>query len=118
MLRTDKGMVELRLENDWNNLKTSTVERLIETFQQHPNYFFTEHDIHSVLYNIAEEELKLNGVLIAKTSDTHEVILVHHDACMLLIFQWLLLVALSFPKTDFDEKKEENIVLSLPGLAL
>lgn len=79
MLKTDNGMVELGLEDDWNDVKTSTVERLIETFHQHPDYFFTEHDIHSVLYNIAKEELQQNDVLTARTSDAHRVRLVHHE---------------------------------------
>ena len=79
MLRTDKRMVELRLEDDWNNLKNTIVDQLIEMFHQHPNYFFTEHDIHSILYNISKEELQQSGVLTEKTSDSHEVVLVHHE---------------------------------------
>lgn len=79
MLRTDKRMVELPLEDNWKSVKNAIVDRLIETFCEHPNCFFTEHDIHSVLYNIAKEELRLNGSLAAKTSDGYEVMLVHHE---------------------------------------
>lgn len=79
MLRTDKELIELRLTHDWENVKNTIIDRLIETFDQHPNHFFTEHDIHSVLYNITREELQLNGVLTAKTSDRYEIALVHHE---------------------------------------
>jgi len=79
LLRTDKELIELRLAEDWENVKNTTIHRLIETFGQHPNHFFTEHDIHSVLYNIAREELQRNDVLMAKTSDRYEIALVHHE---------------------------------------
>lgn len=64
---------------DWIHTKTSIVKRINKIFQRNPNHFFTEHDIHSVLYNITKEELELNGALTAKTSDRREVILVHHE---------------------------------------
>lgn len=79
MLGTDKELIELKLANDWKSAKNTVIDRLIRTFGQHPNHFFTEHDIHSVLYSIAREELQLNGVLTAKTSDRYEVALVHHE---------------------------------------
>jgi len=67
------------VEVDWILTKTSIVKRINKIFQRNPNLFFTEHDIHSVLYNIAEEELQRHGVLSAKTSDSREVSLVHHE---------------------------------------
>jgi len=79
MLRTDKELIELRLTEDWENTKNTTIKRLIETFSQHPNHFFTEHDIHSVLYNITREALQQNRVLTAKTSDRYEIALLHHE---------------------------------------
>jgi len=79
MLRTDEGIVRFGLEDKWNEIKNSTVNRLRGTFHKHPDWFFTEHDVHSTLYNIAKEELQLNGVLSAKTRDGHHIILVHHE---------------------------------------
>lgn len=79
MLRTDKTIVEFEPATNWNDVKNLTVNQIIETFQRNPFFFFTEHDIHSVLYNIAKEELQLNGVIAEKTSDGHRVVLVHHE---------------------------------------
>ena len=79
MLRTEERIVEVELANNWNNVKNSAVNRLRATFHQHPDWFFTEHDIHSVLYNIAKEELQQNGIMTEKTIDRHRVILVHHE---------------------------------------
>ena len=64
---------------DWDHVKNSIVKQLTETFRKYPNCFFTEHDIHSVLYNIAKEELQLKDVLTGKTSDKHRVMLAHHE---------------------------------------
>ena len=79
MPRTDKTIVEVKLASNWNDVKDLTVSRLRDTFHEYPNCFFTEHDIHSVLYNIAKEELQLNRVLTEKTLDECEVALVHHE---------------------------------------
>ena len=79
MLRTDETIVEVELANNWNDVKNLTVNRLRDTFHKHQNCFFTEHDVHSVLYNIAKEELQLNAVMTEKTHDGHRVILVHHE---------------------------------------
>lgn len=79
MLRTEKELIELGFADDWKNVKNTVIDHLIEAFSEHPHHFFTEHDIHSVLYNITREELQLNGVLTAKTSDRHETALVHHE---------------------------------------
>ena len=79
MLRTDETFIEFELASNWNDVKNLTVNRLRDTFQKRPNCFFTEHDVHSVLYNIAKEELQLNGVMTEETRDRHRVILVHHE---------------------------------------
>lgn len=79
MLRTDEELIELKLANDWKSAMNTVVDRLIRTFGQYPHHFFTEHDIHSVLYNITRKELQQNRVLTAKTRDRHEIALVHHE---------------------------------------
>ena len=79
MLRSDKQLIELRLADNWENVKNTIIYRLIETFGQHPHHFFAEHDLHSVLYNIAREELQQKGVLTTKTRDRYEMALVHHE---------------------------------------
>ena len=78
MFRTDQK-IEVRLRDDWNSVKISTIEQLIETFPKHLSCFFTERDIHSVLYNIAKQELQLNRVLTEQTRDGHRVMLAHHE---------------------------------------
>lgn len=79
MFRRDKQIVEVELIDDWNNIKNSSVEQLMEKFQKHLNWFFTEHDIHSVLYDIVKTELQLNGIVTEGTHDGHQVMLVHHE---------------------------------------
>jgi len=78
MLRTEAAIVEV-VSRDWNNIIDMIKRRTVETFQTCPYYFFTKHDIHSVLYNITSEELQLSGVLEEKTSDGYQVPLVHHE---------------------------------------
>lgn len=79
MLRTDKEIVMAGLTIDWSDMKSWIVKRVGIAFREYPDYFFTEHDIHSVLYDIAKEELQLYGVPSLKTGDKHEVFLVHHE---------------------------------------
>lgn len=78
MLRT-RDTVEVGLNVDWSDMKSWIVKRLGEMFHTHPDYFFTEHDIHSLLCDIANEELQLCGVTPTETSDGHQVSLVHHE---------------------------------------
>lgn len=78
MLRT-KDTVEVELDVDWNDMKSWIVKRLGDMFHIYPDYFFTEHDIHSLLCDIANEELKLYRVAPTETSDGHQVSLVHHE---------------------------------------
>ena len=78
MLRTEEAIVEV-VSRDWSNITNMIKQRTVETFQTCPHYFFTEHDIHSVLYNITNEELQLGGVLEVETRDRRQVTLVHHE---------------------------------------
>jgi len=78
MLRTEDA-VEVELDVGWSDMKSWIVARLGEMFHTYPDYFFTEHDIHSLLCDIANEELQLHGVTPIETSDGHQVSLVHHE---------------------------------------
>jgi len=78
MLRGEEAIVEV-VSRDWNNMIDMIKQRTVEAFQACPYCFFTEHDIHSILYNIASEELQLSGVLEEETSDGYPVSLVHHE---------------------------------------
>lgn len=78
MLRTDDRIVETELV-DWKNVVGSIVTQLTEIFPRYPDWFFTEHDIHSVLHNVAKEELQRNGFTSVKTLDKHQVMLSHHE---------------------------------------
>lgn len=62
MLRTEEAIVEV-VSRDWNNITRIVKRRIVEIFQTCPHDFFTEHNIHSVLYNVTSEELRLSGVL-------------------------------------------------------
>ena len=79
MFRTGQALVEANLKDDWNRMRFSIIERLTESFHQNPYCFFTESDIHSVLYNITKEELQQNEAIYEKTIDGHRVSLVHHE---------------------------------------
>ncbi|MDH5481830.1 MAG: hypothetical protein OEY22_02970 [Candidatus Bathyarchaeota archaeon] len=70
---------EVKLAVDWSDMKGWIIRRIGEMFHDCPYYFFTERDIHSLLCDIANEELRLSGVTEAKTSDGYLVNLVHHE---------------------------------------
>lgn len=75
----DFAKIEFKLNVGWNDIKDCIVKRLGEMFQDYPDYFFTEQDIHSLLCDIANEELQLHGITPTETNDGHEVSLVHHE---------------------------------------
>jgi len=78
LLRT-KDTIKFKLDVDWVRTKDDIVKRIGEMFHEYPYYFFTERDIHSLLCDIANEELRLCGVEPSKTSDGYEVSFVHHE---------------------------------------
>jgi len=69
----------IEVESKWDILKKIVIERLRATFQKCPHCFFSEHDIHSVLYSLAREELKQLGVDSQVTRDGYVTSLVHHE---------------------------------------
>jgi len=78
MLRTEDAL-EVKLGEDWSDLKRWTVKRVSEIFHAYPDHFFSESDIHSLLCDIANEELKLYGVEPTDTIDGYNVGFVHHE---------------------------------------
>jgi hypothetical protein len=64
---------------NWNDLTKKVSTELQTTFRKSTYYFFSEHDIHSVLYNITKKELKRLGVDSPKTSEGYETSLAHHE---------------------------------------
>lgn len=75
-----KEEVEFSWEpTNWSDVKNLTINRLVERFRKHPYHFFTEHDIHSVLYSITREELKLSGTMTEETRDGYQAALLHHE---------------------------------------
>lgn len=58
---------EVELAVDWNDMKDRIIRRIGQMFHDCPYYFFTERDIHSLLCDIANEELRLEGVTETKT---------------------------------------------------
>lgn len=79
MLKNEDRIAEVELKYDWNNVRNSVVNQLAHTFRNHPYWFFTEHDIHSVLHNIVKKELETHGVVSTKTLDKYWIMLVHHE---------------------------------------
>ena len=64
----------------WNkSIRNKVIDTLSLTFQKTPQRFFTEHDIHSNLYTIAEDKLSKIGVTLFKTQDGYTTGLVHHE---------------------------------------
>jgi len=64
----------------WNkSIQDKVIDILTLSFKEAPQRFFTEHDIHSNLYRITEDELSRIGVFFFKTHDGHVTSLVHHE---------------------------------------
>jgi len=77
MLKTDSA-IEASLDVDWSSIKNSIIRKLEKSVNKSPSFFFTEHDIHSALYNLTMKELKSHGVLYETTRDGFQVVLMHH----------------------------------------
>lgn len=78
LLRTE-DVLEIELDVNWSEMKSEIVNRVRTMFHEYPDYFFTERDMHSLLCDISNEELRLNGVQPINTSDGHLTNLVHHE---------------------------------------
>lgn len=69
----------MKSENQWNDLKNKIVDELQDVFRKHPQHYFSEHDIHSVLYHLTREQLKQYGGTSQTTLDGFETTLAHHE---------------------------------------
>jgi len=69
----------MQSEAQWSNLKKKVLKKLLFTFKRCPHCFFSEHDIHSSLYDIARKELKQLGKNSLTTRDECTTRLVHHE---------------------------------------
>jgi len=66
-------------ESQWNSLAKKVIRQLQTTFKSCRHCFFSEHDIHSSLYNIVKNELRQLGIEIQTTRDKCTTSLVHHE---------------------------------------
>jgi len=66
-------------DHQWNELTKKAINELQRTFRSCPHCFFSEHDIHSSLYNIIKKELKQLGIDTQTTRDGYTTSLVHHE---------------------------------------
>ena len=67
-------------ESQWSVVKKTVVKKMKATFRECPQCFFSEHDIHSVLYRLAKQELKHHGINSEETTrDGYITSLVHHE---------------------------------------
>jgi hypothetical protein len=62
-------------END----SEKVLDDLASAFREAPRRFFTEHDLHSHLYNLVEKELESRHELFVESKDGYQVSLVHHE---------------------------------------
>jgi hypothetical protein len=66
--------------NLWTKEDSENVlNELAFAFKEKPRRFFTEHDLHSHLYNVVEQKLDRKGELFAESKDGFQVSLVHHE---------------------------------------
>ena len=66
-------------KSQWNDVKNKVIDKLQAVFRKHPQHYFSEHDIHSVLYHLTQEQLKQPGENSQITLDRYKTSLVHHE---------------------------------------
>lgn len=69
----------MKTRSQWIAVKNKVINELPAVFRKHPQYYFSEHDIHSVLYHLTREQLKQHGESSQITLDGYETSLVHHE---------------------------------------
>jgi hypothetical protein len=69
----------MKSKSRWNDIKNKIINELQDIFRNYPQYYFSEHDIHSVLYHLTQEQLKQHGENSQTTLDGFETTLVHHE---------------------------------------
>ena len=66
-------------KSQWHIIKNTVTNKLNTTFHANPYCFFSEHDIHSVLYNLTQEQLKQFETHAQTTLDGFKTTLTHHE---------------------------------------
>jgi len=66
-------------KSQWHIIKNAVTNKLNTTFRANPHCFFSEHDIHSVLYNLTQEQLKQFETHAQTTLDGFKTTLTHHE---------------------------------------
>jgi len=69
----------MKRQVQWNDIKNKVINNLQFAFLECPQYYFSEHDIHSVLYRLAQEQLKQREKSSQTTLDGCKTSLVHHE---------------------------------------
>ena len=67
-------------DSQWSIMRKTVVKKMEATFRECPQCFFSENDIHSVLYRLTKEELEQHRVNPEETTrDGNITSLVHHE---------------------------------------
>lgn len=66
-------------KSQWHIIRNAVINKLNTTFHANPHCFFSEHDIHSILYNLTKEQLQQFGLYTETPLDGLKTTLVHHE---------------------------------------
>ena len=69
----------MKSKRHWNEVRNRIINKLQDIFRKYPQQYFSEHDIHSVLYHLTQEQLKQPGENSQITFDGNKTSLVHHE---------------------------------------
>lgn len=69
----------MKSKSHWNDVKNKVINELQAIFRKYPQQYFSEHDIHSVLYHLTQKQLKQHGETSQTTLDGYNTSLVHHE---------------------------------------
>lgn len=69
----------MKSKSHWNDVKNKVINELQAIFRKYPQQYFSEHDIHSVLYHLTQKQLKQHGETSQTTLDGYKTSLVHHE---------------------------------------
>lgn len=69
----------MKSKSRWNDVKNKIINEFQDIFRDYPQYYFSEHDVHSVLYHLTQEQLKQHGENSQTTLDGFETTVVHHE---------------------------------------
>jgi len=69
----------MKSKSQWNDVKNKIINELQAIFRKYPQQYFSEHDIHSVLYHLTQKQLKHHGATSQTTLGGYNTSLVHHE---------------------------------------